>query len=97
MAPGVAGRVIAASCGLSAFAVALIAGLAVDNPAEVILGRALVCMIGVQVLGMVIGAVSERTVREAVEKYRASRPVPESAAKGGTSGGDTGGGDVLSV
>lgn len=97
MAPGVASKVIAASCGLSAFSIALVAGIAVDNPAEVILGRALVCMVGVQLLGFVIGAVAERTVREAVEQYRASRPVPEPPVKGGPPGGGTEGEDVLTV
>ncbi len=97
MAPGVASRVIAASCGLSGFAVALIAGLAADNPAEVILGRALVCMLAVQLLGIVIGAVCERTVREAVEKYRGSRPVPEPRVKGALSGGGPDSDDVITV
>jgi NhaP-type Na+/H+ or K+/H+ antiporter len=98
VAPGVASKVIAACCGLSAFAVAVLAGLAADNPTEVILGRALVSMIGMQLVGLLIGSIAERTVSEAIERYRAERPVADAAA-GATPGTPVQGKDdgVLSV
>jgi len=65
-------KVIAASLGLSAFAVAVIAGLAADNPAGTILARALVCMAVCHALGWGIGAAAERAAQEAVRAYEAS-------------------------
>ena len=69
MSPGTPTRVIASSMGLSAFAIATIAGLAADNPADSVLMRALVSMIVCHVIGVTLGMIGERAVREGVEKY----------------------------
>jgi hypothetical protein len=82
---GVPTKLIGASCGLCAFAIAVICGLAVDNPGETILGRAIVAMLGAQVVGFIVGSVCERTVGEAVEAYRAARPIPQ--VKGSSNSG----------
>lgn len=66
-------RVIAASLGLAAFSVALIAGLAADNPAETILMRAMVSMVVCHVLGWCVGLTAERAVTEAVSAYEQER------------------------
>lgn len=54
---------------------ALIAGLAADNPAETVLLRALIAMFVCQVIGVLVGAVGERVVRDAVREYQDSHPV----------------------
>ncbi len=61
---GVPGRVIAAIFALAAFAVAIVAGLAVGNPPGRILASALVSMVLCQVVGWAVGAIGERVVRE---------------------------------
>jgi hypothetical protein len=63
--------------GLGAFATAIIAGLAVDNPADRILSRALISMFVCNAIGMALGLLAERTVVESVETYTAGRPVHE--------------------
>ena len=85
MAPGVATKVIAASCGLTAFTVGILAGLFADNPAETILLRALVALVAGQVVGLIVGAIGERTVGEAIKAYEKARPVPGTKA-GATAG-----------
>lgn len=55
--------------GLSAFAIATIAGLAADNPAEHILLRAVVSMFVCHAVGVALGMIGERAVREGVEAY----------------------------
>lgn len=66
--------------GLGAFGVAIIAGLAVDNPADRILSRAIVSMFTCNLVGLVIGLVAERAVAQCIETYVASRPVHEHSA-----------------
>lgn len=80
--PGVPTKVIAGSFGLSGFAIALFAGLAAGNPAEVVLLRGVVSMIVCNVLGWVVGAVAERTLEDGIKSYQLLRPVPE--ARSGT-------------
>lgn len=72
-----------AVCGLCAFAVAIVAGLSAGNPADTIMLRALVGLIAGQAVGLVCGAVAERTVGAAMDRYRAMRPVPEVKTKSG--------------
>jgi hypothetical protein len=67
LAPGVATKVIAATFGLTAFAVGIVAGMLAGNPAETILIRALVAMVVVQAVGFVVGSIGERTIAEALE------------------------------
>lgn len=68
MQPGTASRLVAACLALAAFAVSIIAGLAVDNPADVILTRALICMLGGLVVGLIAGTLAERVVQEQIAK-----------------------------
>lgn len=68
-------KLIASCCGLSAFSVATIAGLGADNAADVILSRAVTCMVVCYLLGIVIGRVAERAIEESLESYRARRPI----------------------
>src|SRR5882672_11151543 len=70
LAPGVATKVIGASCGLTAFAVGVLAGLFADNPPQTILLRAIVALFVGQVVGFIIGAIGERTVGEALSRYQ---------------------------
>lgn len=81
MAPGVPSKVIAASCGLTAFVIAIIAGLSVSNPADTVLTRALICMVGANILGLVIGSIGERTMLEAAARTpSSSSPTPPAPA-----------------
>lgn len=75
MTGGTLPKVVSACCGLSAFAVAVVAGLAADNAGDVILLRALVGMVACQVVGLVVGMIIERVVIESVESYKQSKPV----------------------
>jgi hypothetical protein len=73
---GIATKVIAASLALSAFAIAIVAGLAAGNPARTVLVHALVSMIVCQMVGLIAGALAERAVLQHLAAYRAVRPVP---------------------
>jgi len=82
VSPSVPTKVIAASAGLSGFAVGLIAGLASDNPAEVILARALVALIGCQIVGWVVGIVGERVIRSALAQHESATAINISSTTG---------------
>jgi putative Mn2+ efflux pump MntP len=71
--PGGPTRVIAASLGLSAFAIAIVAGLAADNPAQTILVRAMASLVACHIVGWCVGMVAERTALEAVAAYELER------------------------
>ena len=81
MSSGVPAKVIATSFALAAFAIAIIAGLAAGNPSPRVLLSAILSMALCQVLGMVVGSIGERIVREHIESYRAARPVHGAAAQ----------------
>lgn len=83
MSPGVPTKLIGACCGLCAFALAIVAGLSAGNPADTILLRAIVALVAGQIVGLVCGAVAERTVGDAMDRYRASRPIPGLRARSG--------------
>ncbi len=61
-----------------AFAISVIAGLVVGNPAGDILWRSLVSMICCYTLGLLIGIICEHVVQEHLRRYRADRPAPDS-------------------
>lgn len=71
---GTLSKVVSACCGLAAFAIAVLAGLAVENPGDVILLRALLCMVACQGVGLVVGMIIERVVAESIETYKQSKP-----------------------
>ena len=83
MAPGVATKVIAASFGLTAFAVGIVAGLLAGNAAETILVRALIAMVLANAVGFLAGAIGERTINEALEasEKQAKNPQSPTAAR----------------
>lgn len=66
--------------GLGAFGIAIIAGLAVDNPVDNILSRALVSMLACNFVGLLIGTLAERAVVTSIESYAEARPVHEHLA-----------------
>lgn len=74
--PIVPHRIIAGVFAMSAFSIALLSGLLVDNPASAILSRALVALLLCYVLGLVVGAICEYVVREHLERYKEAHPVP---------------------
>lgn len=53
--------------GLTGFAVAILAGLAVDNTIESILFKAIVSMIVCSVLGMILGFATESALRDVLD------------------------------
>lgn len=73
MSPGVATKVIGASCALTAFALAIASGLFAGNPTDTILTRAIAALVVGSLVGMVVGTIGERTVAEAIEKYQRDR------------------------
>ncbi len=89
----VPGRVIAAAIALIAFAVAIVAGLAAENPATTTLYRAIVAMVVCYGLGRIVGLVGQRAIAEDVERYKARNPIhspeeTEPASQDAASAGD---------
>lgn len=77
----VSSRVIAACFALSAFAVAIISGLASDNPVGMILGRALIAMFVCYPVGLMVGVVCERAIIDHVRAHREENPAPDSVSR----------------
>jgi hypothetical protein len=75
-----AGKSIAAAFALSGFAIAIVSGLAVDNPVTRIMQCALVSMVLCYFAGLVIGAIALRVATEHVESYKAARAVSPDAS-----------------
>ncbi len=71
-------KVIAGCFASCAFAVAILAGLAVGNDPPEILTRAIVCLFGGYVLGLIAGEVFSFAIREHLREYIAEHPVPNS-------------------
>lgn len=69
-------KVIASALGLTAFAIATIAGLSVGNPTGTVLWHAIVSMILCQLLGLAIGSIGEGVVNDAVAQHKARNPIP---------------------
>jgi len=67
---------IAGACGLTGFAVAILGGLAADNPAGVILTRALVAMVACYAVGVFIGMMAARAVHDATDAHVVKNPAP---------------------
>lgn len=62
--------------GLSAFAIAMIAGWAALNPLDTILTRAIVAMVVCYAVGQILGWAATKVAREHMAQYRAARPIP---------------------
>jgi hypothetical protein len=71
--------VIAGCFALSAFAVAVLAGLSSDNPAGQVLGRAVACMVVCYPVGLIAGIVCVRVIGSHVEAHRLANPIPGEA------------------
>jgi hypothetical protein len=69
-------KVVAAVFALSAFAIALVAGIAAGNDAATVLLRALLALVACQVVGLFAGMIVERVIQEHETRYREENPVP---------------------
>lgn len=69
-------RHIGVILGLTAFAVAVLCGLAVDNPMDVVLSRALASLAAGFFVGALLGGVLAHVIEAHVKRYIADRPVP---------------------
>jgi len=87
---GMPAKVFAGCMALSAFAIAIIAGLAADNPSDAILSRALIALVVCYPAGWLIGAVAERAIDEHLRAYARDNPIE---APGGEPLVDRTGGD----
>jgi hypothetical protein len=67
---------VSGACGLAGFAVAILSGLAADNPASVILTRALVAMVVCYAVGVFVGMLASRAVRQATIAHAEVKPAP---------------------
>jgi hypothetical protein len=70
-------KVIASALGLTAFAIATIAGMAVGNPTDTILWHAIIAMIVCQMVGLVLGSIGERVVTDAIADYQQRNQIPK--------------------
>jgi hypothetical protein len=73
-------QVIASSLGLIGFIIAILAGLAADNPATTTIVRALAAMFICYVVGMMLGTMATHALNEHIEQYKRSNPMPANVA-----------------
>ena len=76
-------RVIAGCFALAAFATAIVVGSATDNPASLVVTRALIAMLVCYPLCLLIGLVCHHVVMEHVTAHEAAHPIPP-ASEGST-------------
>ncbi len=69
-------NVVAGCLALTAFVIAITAGLVQDNPATTILARAVAVMIICYPVGLLAGFVCLRTLERNISEYLASNPPP---------------------
>lgn len=74
-------RIIASCFALSAFAIALISGLAAGRAASSILGTAVLALLACYILGLIVASVANVAVSERIEQFKADNPVPDSSRK----------------
>lgn len=85
-------KVIAACMGLAGFSIALLGGLAVDNPTPDIVFRAVLALVACCFVGLLIGAIAERVIADHIKARLAepnanptpSAPAASTVAPGGT-------------
>lgn len=70
MRQGAPTRLTATCCGLAAFAIAIVAGLAADIPADAILARALTAMFLCWIAGAILGLIGERAIEDHLQNLR---------------------------
>lgn len=73
---GKATKTIATSLALTAFAIAVVAGLMASNPAAHVLKVAIFSMIVCHVVGVFVGMISEHAVSEYIVQAKRTNPVP---------------------
>lgn len=85
-------KVIGFVFALTAFAVAIVAGMAAGDSAENVLPRALMVLFVCHLIGLVLGSVVNHVLNEHLVRYEAEHPIPDVAptARAGT-GGASGG------
>lgn len=84
-------KVISVVVALGAFIVAMVAGLAADNPAWVVLTRALVAMLAGQFIGLGAGEVLAYVRRAHTADYVKRHPIPDVRLTGEASATPDGG------
>lgn len=75
--PSLTPATIAGITALAAFAVAVIAGVAAGNNASSVLVRAIIAMMACYPIGMLIGVVAGRVVKDHIERHREANPAPQ--------------------
>ncbi len=75
-------KIISVIVALGAFVVAVVAGLAVENPAWVILTRALIAMLVGQIVGLGAGEVLAYVRRTHTADYIKRNPIPQVSLSG---------------
>lgn len=70
------GKSIAATFALAGFTVALISGLAVENPLSRTLSCAIGALIACYLAGSVIGAIASKIAEEHIALYKSANPGP---------------------
>ena len=68
---GSPGHVVAACFGLTAFAIAIVAGLASDTPANSVLSRSVIAMILCYPVGLVVGMICDRVIQSHLSTLQA--------------------------
>jgi tetrahydromethanopterin S-methyltransferase subunit C len=71
---GIAASTIAGCFALSAFTVAIVAGLASGNPALSVLWRAIVALLVCYPLGFAVGMVAQHLVQQHIDAHRRAHP-----------------------
>jgi len=74
-------RVVASVLGLSAFTVAVVAGLASGAGTAPLLGRAVISASVCYLVGAGLGSAGGRAVREYAARYREDNPVPDAPSE----------------
>lgn len=69
-------RIIASCFALSAFAIALIAGLSAGRSVSEILSTAVFALLGCYILGLIVASVANVAVSERIEQVKAEKPIP---------------------
>lgn len=76
-------RHIGVILGLTAFVIAVVSGMAVENPMDVTLSRALTSLLAGFFVGLFLGAAMSHVVEAHVEQYRQKHPQSASNAPQG--------------
>lgn len=70
-------KTISSLFALSAFGIAVVAGIAAGNSASAILANALFCMVLCRILGGLIGIAAARVTASEIATFHAANPIPD--------------------